>query len=655
MAHRARPAALAAALTVAVLLAVDPCPARAQDRLASSGFAVEPGTSADFVSAYDAAVAAGDPVFITTDSALALTRSVLEETLLRVEGGALYDRLTELSRALVRLSEDQYLEAVEPAAREAARRNIAYFAVPLSLLDPDYFPPESARGLVERELDLIERGEGITLSPIMGPTPLDGVVGPGEDYSAYRPAGRAAGDERLGRFHRAVTWYSRMAFALPEGRVLDYGLTMQALLAAQAVQREAGDWLEAWERVHDPLRFYLGGSGDPTIADYAEVAAEVFGEGFGVDDVADQSRLETFAALVGKAAPPHFDTHELRGMRFLARPTLPDTRYFVRLSGSPETPLPAGLDLAGLLGSSWARSALEERDAFASDLYRRGFEEIVRELESMTYGQWTTDVATSWLYALESLADAPPPPPGSIPATAAPLWGAKQASTIAAGWALVRRAPVGLSAAAASPEPAGVVERQAADGGPAAADPEAATPLVEPYPVLYGRLRELVEHARDRLWENYLLDDSLESLLAGHRDFLASLEARAAGEQGRGVRRDARGPALPSQHARSLAAGLSWNGAPPVPEEFVATVFTDLVSGRVLSAGVGGPDRILVATRERSGDAVYCGAVFSYRESGAGPVLGRGAQRAVAEAEPGDRPWWALDLVGDGDEGGGRR
>jgi len=336
-------------------------------------------------------------------------------------------------------------------------------------------------------------------------------------------------------------------------------------------------------------------------------------------------------------------------MRFLARPTLPDTRYFVRLSGPPETPLPTGLDLAGLLGSSWARSALEERDAFASDLYRRGFEEIARELEGMTYGQWTVDVATSWLYALESLADAPAP--GPFPATAAPLWGAKQASTIAAGWALVRRAPVGLAGAVA-PRTGEAAGAWGPADGPAAA-PEVVPPLVEPQPLLYGRLRELVEHARDRLWENYLLDDSLESLLAGHRDFLASLEARAAGDQGRAGRRDARGPGLPSRHARSLAARLPWSAVPVAPESFVTTVFTDLVSGRELSAGVGPPDAIVVAVRDgESGDAVCRGAVFSYYEFETGPGSESGTSSTAGGRGGGARPWWAQDLVG-GEEGAG--
>jgi hypothetical protein len=636
-----RGAAVAAAAAV-----LAPCASWAEipGRLETAGFSITPGAAADFVSAYQAVGTAGHPAFVTTDCALALTRAVLEETLISIEEDGLYDRLADLSRALVRLSEEQYLRATDPSAREAARKNIAFFAVPLSLLDPDYFPPESARGLVERELALIEAGEGVTLSPIMGSTPLDGVVGPGEDYGAYVPRGRAAYDERLGRLHRAITWYSRMAFALPEGRVLDNGLTMQALLLARAMEGEAGDWLEVWERIYDPLLFYLGGSGDPTIKDYIEIAGEVFGEDYDVDDVANQERLTSFIELVGKVAPPHFETHELRGMRFLARPTLPDTRYFARLAGSADTPLPTGLDLAGLLGSTWARSALEERDAFASDLYRRGFEDIRQELEGMTYGEWTHDMPTSWLYALEVLAQAPPP--GSPAFATAPSWGAKEASTIAAGWALLRRAPVGF---AAPPSKGGAPP----DTGAAA--PGEASVLVEPYPLLYARLRELVEHVRDRLWENYLLDDRLASLLATHRDFLTSLERLSEGALSRDARRlDARGPGglsggIPGYVAdleRGVLPGGSAGNAHG--DAFVAPVFEDLVSGRSLAAAVGRPDAIRALLRGADGSVVYGGAVFSYYEFEASsverltPVKWARQLEGAATAE---RPWWLEDLV----------
>lgn len=634
-----------AALLVALAVAATPA-ARASAQAGDPGFTVTPGSAPDFAAAYAEAHSSGLPAFITTDCALALSRSLLEEVLLRVEDRVLYARLVDLSRALVRLSEQQYLRASEPTVREAARRNIAFFAVPLSLLDRDYFPPESARALVERELALIERGEGITFSPIMGSTPLDGVAGPGEDYSAYVPRGRAAEDERLGRFHRAVTWYSRMAFALPEGRVLDYGLTMQALLVAEAIQSEAGDWLELWRRVYDPLAFYLGGSGDPTVSDYAQIANGVFGEGYDTNAVADQGKLAAFAELVGKVAPSHFETHELRGLRFLARPTLPDTRYFARLAGPADSSLPTGLDLAGLLGSAWARGALERREAFASDLYRRGFEEIRRELAVRTYGEWTGDLPTSWLYALAAVAASPPP--GSPAFMTTPQWGAKEASTIAAGWALARRDPVGFGGPRGGSVAGGGDEAQ--DAGAAAA-PGGVAPLVEPYPLLYGRLREIIDHVRDRLWANDLLDGGIEALLAGHRDFLASLEVRSQGAlSGAAGGRGGRGLDDPvgyvASFGRPVGAAGSAHGGPGADEAFLARSFTDLVSGRVLWAGGGRPDGVRVVARDADGASVaYHGAVLSYREMEVAPDGGAASPGAEGRSEFPPRPSWLAGLV----------
>ena len=232
-----------------------------QDFVAISGEARSPAQS------YHMLREQGVNPFITADVVLRTTRLFIDEILLTLEEDKLYERLEELSREMVRLSGDQYLRATDSTTREAARLNVAFFSVGLSLLDPEFFPSETALGLVERELALIEEGEVIGFSPIMGATPLDGVAGPGEDYSHYIAEGHYASSDRLERFHRAVTWYSRMAFALPEGRVEDYRLTIQALLIVRALEEEAGDWLELWSLVYDPLLFFRGGAGDPTVLD----------------------------------------------------------------------------------------------------------------------------------------------------------------------------------------------------------------------------------------------------------------------------------------------------------------------------------------------------------------------------------------------------
>lgn len=630
---------------------VTPLPSAYADVLATTGVVMAPGRAPDLVSAYAELAVDGYPAFITSDYALSVTRAFLEEVFIRIADRRLYDRLLELSRALVRLSEEQYLTAADQSVKEAARKNVAFFAVPLSLLDPDYFPSETARGLVERELALIEEGSALTRSPIMGSTPLDGVAGPGEDYREYVPRGRYAEDERLGRLHRAVAWYSRMAFALPEGRVMDLEPTMQALLITLAMQAEAGDWLEVWDRVHDPLLFYRGGSGDPTIEDYIDVANEVFGDSFGVGDVADRVRVAAFVETVAKTAPAHYETHEVRGMRFLARPTLADTRHFARLAGESDTPLPTALDVAGLLGSEWARAALNERDAFASDVYRLGFDDIKLGLETLTYGQWTQDLPWSWLYALEALAS--PPPAGSPGFAGSRVWGAKRTSTIAAGLALLRRYPLGLSVWAPGGEDPGDAAHAAGvsvTGTPGAASAARVPPLVEPCPLLYARLRELVEHLRDRLLDNYLLDDDLTAALEAHRDFLGSLERAAqVGQDGRTRETRAREIPDPVAHVHRLAARLVPPGTSrPGTEAFVARAEEDLVSGRALIVAVGRPDVIYAHGYDGAAGPTYAGAAFSYYEfempAKGGIAREEWIERVRSTTRP-DRPWWLRDLV----------
>ena len=208
--------------------------------LSERGFVVVPSAATEIPEAYEAIRRDGVHTFITADTVLRTTRLFLDEVLFELENGELYDRLTQLSREMVRLSEDQYLLVRDPTVREAARLNYAYFAVALSLLDPEFFPSEAGLALVERELDLIEEGRVLGFSPIMGASPLDDVAGPGEDYSVYIPVGHYATSDRLSRFHRAVTWYGRMAFALPEGRRSDYRLTIQGILVARALEEEAG-------------------------------------------------------------------------------------------------------------------------------------------------------------------------------------------------------------------------------------------------------------------------------------------------------------------------------------------------------------------------------------------------------------------------------
>ncbi len=576
-----------------------------------------------------------DP-FITADVVLRTTRLFIDEVLLTLEEGQLYERLEELSREMVRLSGDQYLRATDSTVREAARLNVAFFSVGLSLLDPEFFPSETALGLVERELALIEEGTVVGFSPIMGATPLDGVAGPGEDYSHYISDGHYASSERLERFHRAVTWYSRMAFALPEGRIEDYRLTIQALLVVRALEEEAGDWLELWSLVYDPLLFFRGGAGDPTVLDYMEIADDVFGEKFGIEILSDQELVARFAERVGEIAPPHFETHELRGLRFLCPRDFHYRQGFRRLGSAAEDAPSVALSLMALLGSRAARSVLDEQDAFDQEIYRLGYRELELELEQITYGGWTSDLYWSWLHVISALFE---PSGKQLPDFARTrAWETRMLSTAAAAWADIRRAPAGhldpaFSLRDALPE----VEDHCL--------------VVEPYPELYIRLRDLLDNLGDKLWESYLLDDSISVRMGSYREFLVSLEESCVLPVGATTRLGAVRGGSPDQASDpSFLGGVEreeQRGAPVERAAFIASVYHDFGTGTIIEVAVGDPDLIYVSVGGGEDRQLFGGVISSFYEFktvGRKPLTTEDWLKKLDSSLP-PRPQWVMEFL----------
>ncbi len=573
------------------------------EALSGRGFVAVSGGASNPAQGYSILRKQGVDPFITADIVLRATRLFLDEILLTLEEEELYERLEELSREMVRLSGDQYLRATDSTVREAARLNLAFFSVGLSLLDPEFFPSETALGLVERELALIEEGTVVGFSPIMGATPLDGVAGPGEDYSHYISQGHYASSERLRRFHRAVTWYSRMAFALPEGRVEDYRLTIQALLVVRALEEEAGDWLELWSLVYDPLLFFHGGAGDPTVLDYMEIAGDVFGEEFGIELLSDQELVMRFAERVGEIAPPHFETHELRGLRFLCPRDFHYKQGFRRLGSASDDAPSVALSLMALLGSRAARSVLDEQDAFDREIYRLGYRELELELEKATYGDWTRDLYWSWLHAISALFE---PSGNQLPDFARTrAWETRMLSTAAAAWADMRRAPAGhldpaFSLRGALPE----VEGHCL--------------TVEPYPELYVRLRDLLDNLRDKLWKSYLLDDSIAARMDTYRDFLVSLEGACTTPIGYAGQLGAESDAPLKQASGSGFIGGVESGrqrrSPTESAAFIALVYRDFGTGTVIEVAVGDPDLIYIRVGQGEDELIFGGVISSFYE-----------------------------------------
>jgi hypothetical protein len=324
------------------------------------------------------------------------------------------------------------------------------------------------------------------------------------------------------------------------------------------------------------------------------------------------------------------ETHELRGMRFLPRDFPPATDYFGLLAGSHDRPLPTSLDIMSLLGSTTARGLLDESDVFDDSVYRRSYDAIERELELMTYGDWTRDLYWSWLYCLSEIER--PIVTGAPAFARGNRWGLKEISTGSAAWAAARY----QAADRALSRPARFTPSET--GG--------APVLIEPYPGLYARLKELMENLRDRLWEHYLLDDTIDAHITELVDLLENLRVSMAGAIEDGV------PGKTDPELRDYARLLkhfSGEVAGRRPGELGCVLlsdvaYEDLDTGRVLQNAVGTPDIIYV----RGDDGkIYAGAVDSFfeQEVSSRPEMERVGWPTVLLACPVVRPYWVSGLL----------
>lgn len=270
------------------------------------------------------------PIFITTDSLLHLYHIQFDETLRQIEEREFYGKIWNLSEALLEDSLETYGSS-SGDVREAAMRNAAYFAVALSLLQPNgsqvcqeeeeyrcapglfgkeevaqyaFEIPEPVKDNVEAELELIGNHAGFADSPLFTYK---------EDYSQYVPRGHYTRSEKLKNYFRGMMWYGRLAFLLNGGD--PYGPDAKYLVSAEEAKLQTtgallitGKFAESealrtdWERIYAVTSFYVGLSDDLGPYEYLKSMKGVFGGEFSAEKLTDDVFLDLkaeFAALNG--------------------------------------------------------------------------------------------------------------------------------------------------------------------------------------------------------------------------------------------------------------------------------------------------------------------------------------------------------------------
>jgi len=105
-----------------------------KELLQANGFVVIPWHGNDIVEPYKTMKEREVPIFVTSDTLLHLYHIQFNEILKRIEEEEFFDQLIDMSQAMLERSIQDYKGFADSDLKEAASRNVAYFAVGLKLL-----------------------------------------------------------------------------------------------------------------------------------------------------------------------------------------------------------------------------------------------------------------------------------------------------------------------------------------------------------------------------------------------------------------------------------------------------------------------------------------------------------------------------------------
>lgn len=501
-------------------LGLDPLNAAQRSALSRNGFVITPAQWRQFDAVYESTRYAEQPVFVTADATLHVYHLIFAKLLRDLERESLAPAARRLTALLVADSRRQ-LAALKGTPLEAdARLTLAYLAVAQKLADPAVTPPAEVAALVAAELKLIDAHQGIASSPIFSGSGLR------EDYSQYVPRGHCTKSEALKRYFRTMMWLGRMNLRVEKASETRVAGLLTSLMGANAEAQKL------WARIYDPTALLVGRSDDLNYRQYAQALRAAAGGQ--VRRLADPAVLAAFQAELRKLPPPQVNSavvvakpgegREVRdtqtlGFRLMGQRFTLDGAAFQRLVyrevGTDEQPrlLPSGLDLLAVLGSDAALNELRRTGQAQYANYETNMARLRANFAALKPTDWTANVYSGWLYALQALAK-PDPRDARYPAfMRTPAWTRKEMLTALGSWTELRHDTILYA------------KQTMAELGGGGQPPQPPRGYVEPNPALWARLQTLEVLTRRVLKDQGVLSERTAQNLDSLRDMLAFLGA----------------------------------------------------------------------------------------------------------------------------------
>jgi len=562
------------------------------------------------------------PSFVSSDAVLHAFHVLYDLALREVEVYSFWDLLGNLTASMLDSSYQQYQSAPEGRWKDAALRNMMFFAVPLLLIDnetvlPPTFPPE-VEGEIEHVLQLIDAHDEMT---------DDWFQGYKEDFTQFVPRGHYTRSPLLERYFQAMMWFGRVSFRLqpdspPSPNEKGMNNTAQAILISLALRNDmlsmpgniAGS--DVWDAIYEPTAFFVGSADDLVPVEYLTLVESIYGMSPDLADLDDDMLLEDFieAALdmrdpliLGHPVPDTEEMDQTKGLRFMGQRYIPDSYILGQLVykyvGTLMNPrlMPMGLDVMAALGSERAWQLLDEEKAYLK--YESQMAMLWDKIGNMTEAEWTHNLYYLWLYSLLPLLS--DPGEGYPYFMQSEAWIDKQLNAALGSWTELRHDTILYAKQSYTWELTSI--------------PELVKGYVEPMPRLYARLASLCLMMIEGLDSRGLLSSMIGSKLWKLHDLLRDFQAISVKELS--------GTPLDVEEFRLIeGSGKTLGDIVALPTDdllvsdadddmaVVADVHTDPNEGEVLEEAVGRPMVIYVAVRIDGQVILTRGGTFSYYE-----------------------------------------
>lgn len=434
------------------------------------------------------------PNFVTADSLLHLFHVSYDALLRELEVEKFMPRLIEVSDAMATKSLEDYNNATDPAIKELAKKNTAYFLLALKLFGGAYSEPlpQEVMDLVDKEYKNIESMSKADSN----------LVAKAVDYSQFKPRGHYTRSEELKKYFRGSMLFSQeaMIFYDDVGKPIDENIIQGLMMAKNLVGDEES--FKKWEDVSDSVNFLVENSEDVDPYLMGQVYFSHFDKNTDVDELANEKNLKKVYKTLDQLPKPKIQYYEDTSFRFMPQRAVLDNVWAQNLLDTnrpSKRPLYSGLDIMGVMGNKVAEEmVLSNEQNKKWDEFENRYQEtkeMAKVLDDETEGR--KNIYRSWLWMLKSYEEEIPE---SFPEfMKSKAWAFKDLNAQLGSWAQLKHDTILYGKQAGAEMGGGDEEKK-----------EMPKSYVEPRVHLYDRMIWAMNYMKENLKSRELLSESNE-------------------------------------------------------------------------------------------------------------------------------------------------